>query len=46
METKEYRFVDKSDWDRGPWDDEPDKVQWQDVATGLPCIAVRNDTLG
>lgn len=43
MNTKEYRWIDKSKWDRGPWDDEPDKVQWQDVVTGLPCLAVRNE---
>jgi len=42
MDTREYRFIDKSEWDRGPWDNEPDKVQWQDVATGLPCIARRS----
>lgn len=41
METKEYRTLDKSAWDRGEWDDEPDKVQWQDEATGLPCLIVR-----
>lgn len=23
----EYRTIDKSDWTRGPWDDEPDKKQ-------------------
>src|SRR5215469_2311962 len=42
----EYIFIDKSDWDRGPWDSEPDKVQWQDAATGLPCLAVRNPVGG
>ena len=26
----------------GPWQDEPDKVQWQDPATGLACLANRN----
>lgn len=41
METREYRYVDKSTWDRGEWDNEPDKVQWQDKATGLPCLMVR-----
>lgn len=41
MQTKEYRTVDKSGWGGGPWDDEPDKVQWPDAATGLPCLAVR-----
>jgi hypothetical protein len=26
----------------GPWDDEPDKAQWVDQATGLDCLIVRN----
>lgn len=42
MEKIEYRTKDKSKWPRGPWDDEPDKVQWQDEATGLPCLIVRS----
>lgn len=46
METIEYRTIDKTKWPRGPWDDEPDKVQWKDKATGLPCIALRQDRLG
>lgn len=42
METIEYRGVrDKSEWARGPWDSEPDKKQWPDAATGLPCLIVR-----
>jgi hypothetical protein len=41
MQTKEYRTVDKSDWIDGEWKNEPDKVQWQDEATGLPCLIVR-----
>ena len=38
---REYRTIDKTEWGPGPWQDEPDKVQWQDEATGLPCLAVR-----
>lgn len=42
MKTIEYRFVDKSQWNvRGAFDDEPDKKQWRDEATGLPCLIVR-----
>src|SRR6185295_5225427 len=42
MKTQEWTFLDKSKWpERGPWDNEPDKAQWTDVATGLPCLAVR-----
>lgn len=42
METKEYRTIDKSSWGRGPWMDEPDKIQFEDEQTGLPCLIVRN----
>ena len=38
--------VDKSAWGPGPWQDEPDKVQWTDKATGLPCLIVRNPRHG
>lgn len=41
METSENRDVDKTGWGPGPWNDEPDKRQWQDEATGLPCLIVR-----
>lgn len=46
MKTIEYKFVDKSEWPRGEWDNEPDKIQYQDSETGLPCIIKRNPTLG
>lgn len=42
MKTIEYRgVVSKEGWSEGPWHDEPDKVQWQDEATRLPCLIVR-----
>lgn len=41
VETKQWSYVDKSGWQRGPWDDEPDKMQWQDELTGLACLIVR-----
>src|SRR5207247_1696575 len=37
---------DRSGWGEGPWDDEPDKVQWIDEATGLDCLAVRHPEHG
>lgn len=46
MKTLEWTTVDKSKWGRGPWDGEPDKKQWQDEVTGLPCLAVRNPSGG
>jgi hypothetical protein len=42
MERKEWRFLERKDWSAGPWDNEPDKVQWTDEQTDLPCLAVRN----
>ena len=37
----EYHTIDKSGWAPGPWRDEPDKIQWRDEETGLPCLIVR-----
>lgn len=42
MQTREYHTFDKSAWGEGPWSPEPDKIQWQDPASGLPCLIVRN----
>ncbi len=41
MNKKEYRTIDKSEWMRGEWDSEPDKIQWTDESTGMPCLIVR-----
>lgn len=48
MKTIEYAVIDRAAlrWPAGPWDGEPDKVQWPDAATGLPCLAVRNGYSG
>jgi hypothetical protein len=34
------KAIDKSTWGDGPWQDEPDKIQW--IYNGLDCLAVRN----
>ena len=41
MQTLEYRTIDKASWGAGPWQSEPDKRQWMDETTGLPCLIVR-----
>lgn len=48
METAErtYTTIDKTAWGPGPWQDEPDKVQWTDAETGLPCLAKRHAVNG
>lgn len=42
MDAREWTYRDRAGWDAGPWDGEPDKAQWTDEATGLPCLIVRN----
>ena len=37
-----WNYVDKSTWPSGPWNNEPDKVQWVDTTTRLVCMARRN----
>jgi hypothetical protein len=39
-------WLDKTRWGPGPWQEEPDEVQWTDAATGLPCVACRHDVTG
>ena len=36
---EETRFRDRADWGAGPWDGEPDRVEWYDG--DLPCLALR-----
>jgi hypothetical protein len=42
VEHKTWTTADKTAWGPGPWQDEHDKEQWTDPATGLPCLIVRN----
>ena len=46
METIEHKTHDRSGWLSGEWDNEPDKIQWQDPTTKLPCLMVRNPAGG
>lgn len=32
---------DRTGWPSGPWDGEPDRVEWRDETTGVPCLAQR-----
>lgn len=41
MQYKEYRTIDKSGWGNGPWQNEPDKVQFI-TCNGFPALIVRN----
>lgn len=45
VETREWTWMDRSTWmTGGPWDDEPDKKQWEDPETKLPCLIHRGPT--
>lgn len=47
LETKSETWIDKSTWGPGPWQDEPDRIEWVDAATGLTCLMLRaNPTFG
>lgn len=36
-----FGVVDKTSWGLGEWMDEPDKVQWADPESSLPCLVLR-----
>ncbi len=36
--------IDKSPWGDGPWQTEPDRVEWEHA--GFPCLALRHDRSG
>ncbi len=38
------RDMERPLWPAGPWDSEPDLVEWRDAATGYPCLVVRGPT--
>lgn len=41
VERSWWNVHERIDWPEGPWDDEPDKVQFADAETGYPCLIVR-----
>ena len=42
MKNREWHnVIDRSGWPSGLWNSEPDKAQWVDPETGLPCLLVR-----
>ncbi len=46
LQDLERTFLDKTDWSEGPWQNEPDEIQWTDPQTGLPCRIKRHPTFG
>lgn len=43
MGENEEHKVDRTGWGSGPWDNEPDRLEWKDEKTSMPCLMVRND---
>jgi hypothetical protein len=41
-DERHEEYLDKSAWGDGPWQGEPDRVEWHDEATGLPCLLKRS----
>lgn len=41
----ESSFVPREAWGPGPWDDEPDRVEWK-TAAGLPALVMRSPLSG
>lgn len=35
-------FQERIGWPDGPWDDEPDRIDWTDDTTGVACLMLRN----
>ncbi len=46
MTCKELKWIDKSGWGEGEFQNEPDKLEWVDEATGYPCLIVRQHRHG
>ncbi len=48
MKTQEWRDLVhlRATLPPGPWTSEPDRAQWPDEATGLPCLLVRHPDFG
>jgi hypothetical protein len=44
--ARAWTTVRKVEWPMGPWHAEPDRVQWTDEGTGLPCLITRNPDWG
>lgn len=41
MLLNHWNFIDKSTWKTGPWQQEPDRIEWVDDTTGLFCLILR-----
>jgi hypothetical protein len=41
MTKTEQTYIDKSEWPKGPWNNEPDRVSWVDPETGYHCLVRR-----
>jgi hypothetical protein len=42
MDPIEETFIDKAHWGDGPWQAEPDRIEWRAKDSGFPCLMLRN----
>lgn len=45
-DARTWTTVDKTEWPAGPWHAEPDRVQWTDPLSDLPCLITRHPEYG
>ncbi len=43
---EQFGLIEKTNFSKGPWNSEPDKVQWIDKASKLHCLIIRADGMG
>lgn len=46
MNDRIFKTVDKTGWGEGPWQTEPDRIEWTDEETGYECGIVRHPRHG
>lgn len=43
MTTEETKRINRDKWPPGPWDREPDRIEWRTAHGGRPCLILRNE---
>src|SRR5262245_60987736 len=43
---EQYGLVEREGWGEGPWEMEPDRVEWTDKGSGLRCLIIRHPEHG
>ena len=46
MQRRDFHLIDKTSWISGIWQQEPDRIEWFDDASGLHCLVLRSPQMG